>query len=255
MSTYLTNAFVLHNRPWREADRLYTLFTQKMGKVQVIVAGARKISSKLSPHLAPFSEVEAMVARGKQIDRLAGANLSERYITISSHMANQVLGQVCLEVIDVILPFGVAEAVAYQLLKETMVEINNLSSVADVKKWRTDAYKILSIFLRDILKNAGVGLMIDHCEHCQVPLAWPFGFSWTAHGFVHTACAKPEEVVDKLPGELANWLLKAEEQVILNETVLPVALQFLLSYLAGHVGKELKSVAVLKCVLGNQHAV
>jgi len=44
--TISTEAIVLRHKNWGEADRMLWLYTRKMGKVQAIAKGVRKIRSR-----------------------------------------------------------------------------------------------------------------------------------------------------------------------------------------------------------------
>jgi len=50
---------VLDKVPHRDADSRYALFTKKFGKLTAKATSARKITSKLSPHLEPGNVVQA----------------------------------------------------------------------------------------------------------------------------------------------------------------------------------------------------
>ena len=72
--TYLTPAIILKKYHSGDYDRQYLLYTAVGGKVTAIAKGAKKITSKLNPHLDYFSVCELMLAPGASgIERLAGA--------------------------------------------------------------------------------------------------------------------------------------------------------------------------------------
>src|SRR3989339_210174 len=79
MSSFKTEAIVLHKRPLWEADRLYVLYTPGFGKVEAQVKSAVKTSSKLAGSLEPVSLVEVMVVRGKARETIAGVGLKKRF--------------------------------------------------------------------------------------------------------------------------------------------------------------------------------
>ena len=71
--TYLTSAIILKKYDCGDYDRQFLLYTRESGKVTVIAKGAKKITSKLNPHLDYFSVCQLMLAQGATgIDRLAG---------------------------------------------------------------------------------------------------------------------------------------------------------------------------------------
>jgi len=60
-------AVVLRHSDWGEADRLLWLFTRQMGKVRAIARGARKPRSRKAGHLEPFTQVNLLLAQGREI--------------------------------------------------------------------------------------------------------------------------------------------------------------------------------------------
>ena len=79
MSSFKTEAIVLHKRPLWEADRLYVLYTPGFGKVEAQVKSAVKTSSKLAGSLEPVSLVEVMVVRGKARETIAATKSTLRH--------------------------------------------------------------------------------------------------------------------------------------------------------------------------------
>lgn len=79
--TTILHGVVLQNRPLGEYDLQTTLFTKEIGRVDVLVKGARRVRSKLRGHLEVANDVEIMVAAGRRGWRLAGCR------TVNSRMA------------------------------------------------------------------------------------------------------------------------------------------------------------------------
>lgn len=70
-----TQGIILKRADIREADRMYSAYTEDGGKVSVLAKGAGKIRSKMAGHLEPFSFSSLMIAPGKNVNHLAGASL------------------------------------------------------------------------------------------------------------------------------------------------------------------------------------
>ena len=65
MGSFLVHGIILQHNNFREVDRLLTVYTEEMGKLQVIARGARKISSKMAGSLEPLLEVQMMFVHGR----------------------------------------------------------------------------------------------------------------------------------------------------------------------------------------------
>ena len=83
--SFKTEAFVLKNIPFREADRLYTLFTSQEGLLQAVLKSAAKSNSKQAGHLPTFAKVKIMIGRGK-MDHLAGVHLIKDFSNLRSNI-------------------------------------------------------------------------------------------------------------------------------------------------------------------------
>jgi len=70
-----TSGFALRKNDYREYDRIYTVYTFDFGKISLLARGARKIKSKLAPHLEGLNEVRLNFAKGKIFNHLSGANV------------------------------------------------------------------------------------------------------------------------------------------------------------------------------------
>lgn len=78
---YRCEAIVLGRMDLGEADRILTLYSRQHGKLRVIAKGARRPLSRLGPHLEYFSRSRLMLARGRELDVITGAE------TVDAHLA------------------------------------------------------------------------------------------------------------------------------------------------------------------------
>jgi DNA repair protein RecO len=248
MSTFVTTGFVLGVRPWREGDRLYTLFTEASGKIEAVAAGSRKVASKLAPHLAPFCEVQFMLARGRVRDRLASANLLEPYLKPPYDLATLTLASTLLEVANALTRLGEPERRLIELLRQSLKELKNLPN--DLVDWRAPARWLLTNYLVAALNSTGLAVTLTQCEQCRGALVEPTSFSWTSHGFFHTAHLLPGDTATPLTADTLNWLIKATVSGVNQQDALPSAvLGFLIDYMRGHTGSELYTLKVLRSIL------
>jgi DNA repair protein RecO (recombination protein O) len=70
---YQTKGFILHGGNTGEADRIFSVFTEKLGLLPLFARSARKTSSKLRYSLSNYSFVRVAFVRGKNIWRLTDA--------------------------------------------------------------------------------------------------------------------------------------------------------------------------------------
>jgi DNA repair protein RecO len=70
---YTTDAFVLESGAGKEADKVYTLFTQELGMVRASAQGVRLLKSKLRFSMQDFSLSTVSIVRGKEWWRVVNA--------------------------------------------------------------------------------------------------------------------------------------------------------------------------------------
>ena len=75
---YTTRGIVLSERPWREADRIYSILTRDLGLVRATAIGVRKEASKLRGAIEPVSLSTISLVRGKEYWRLTSAEFIKR---------------------------------------------------------------------------------------------------------------------------------------------------------------------------------
>lgn len=87
---------MLSRMDFAEADRILTIYSRQHGKLRVIAKGARRPLSRLGPHLEFFSRSQLMLARGRELDLVTGAETLDAHLAIrddleayghASHMA------------------------------------------------------------------------------------------------------------------------------------------------------------------------
>lgn len=83
---YRTEAVVLSRTDYSEADRIFTLYTPKLGKIRVIGKGVRRPNSRLGPHLEYFSRCQLMLAKGRDLDVITGAETIDSHIELRSDL-------------------------------------------------------------------------------------------------------------------------------------------------------------------------
>ncbi len=162
MPYYRDKAIVLRVRGLRDHDRYYTVFTAEHGKVTLLAKGLRKTRSKMSPHMAAFGVVDVMIARGKILDRLAGANMVESRRGVLDSLERSSVVQSFNLAVDGLTRFEYPEQRIFDLLCEVMETIEDLPELALAS--RTIVFDAAILKLLDIL---GHGLELDVCVSCR----------------------------------------------------------------------------------------
>ncbi len=73
-------AIVLKKKEVGETDRLYTLYTESVGKLQLVAKGVRKPEAKLAGQLETLTQGLVIIVKGRGAGKIAGAVAEKSYL-------------------------------------------------------------------------------------------------------------------------------------------------------------------------------
>ncbi len=160
--TYTTSAIVLHNSPFREYDKLVTLYTETHGKVTALARGTLKIKSKLAGHLEPLVHASCMIAQGRTFDVIAQSCAENVFSAIRENFLKTVTAHVALEAVNACTHEGLEDELIFNHLHCFLVALEhtelNESGIAR---------QMASMFLYKLLKLLGHEPSIEKCAQCK----------------------------------------------------------------------------------------
>lgn len=157
--SFKTDALVLKVSPWREADRLYYLFTPQEGMIKAVLKSAAKPGNKLAGHLLPFTKVRVMIGRGK-IDHLAGVNILHNFKNLKNNLKNISLASSVAEL------FLAGEVGSNKTTEFFLLE--DIFSILDRPELSLEKKLLLvRVFLWKFLSLSGWQPHLESCFICQ----------------------------------------------------------------------------------------
>ncbi|MBU0648625.1 DNA repair protein RecO [Patescibacteria group bacterium] len=254
--TFRTESIVIKKEPWREVDRLYTLYTRRAGKLKVLARGSRKFESKLAAHMEPFLISDVMIARGKQFDKLAGSEQVSAYARIDKDLSKLAILNYCFEVLDSLTSFGQRDDKTFDLVKELLeiVEQNHLSL--------EHGSSLPRVFVLKLLAQLGYKPELNQCLECKRDARGPeFFFNSGRGGILCGACARQPKNQAFEQTQMSGQARQALKQwhdaglfEFLRADLQKDTVQYLNDivddFLKYHIEKELKSEAYLREVVG-----
>jgi DNA repair protein RecO (recombination protein O) len=84
-------AFLLHQRPWGEAGRIYELFSREYGRLSVFAHGVRGAQARLASVLQPFVPLLVSWAGRGEAPRLTGAELNREQLVAGTLPRERIL--------------------------------------------------------------------------------------------------------------------------------------------------------------------
>ncbi|HOX41708.1 MAG TPA: DNA repair protein RecO [bacterium] len=155
-----TPGIVIKGMNFGEADKILTVFTQRLGKVKVLAKGVRKIKAKLAGALEPFVLSNLELYDGKTFYHVTGAVIDESYPTVHENL-NKIAAVFYLgELID-----------AFENEEQKSPQVFDLfvNALRALEKHENNSF-VGTIFSIGLLRLTGFWGELFACIHCHEPL-------------------------------------------------------------------------------------
>jgi DNA repair protein RecO (recombination protein O) len=140
MPLYPEQGIILRTMRLGEADRIVTVFTQGSGKVRAVAKGVRKTKSKFGGRLEPFTHVDLLLYRGRELDIVTQCETLTSFRGIREDYLRFAAGEAILEVTDRVAEDRERNVRQFMLLLGALRALSNgdePSSVVDAYLLRT----------------------------------------------------------------------------------------------------------------------
>jgi len=127
--TFRAQAVVLKHKDWGEADRLISLFTLEHGKIRAIAKGVRKLKSRKAGHLEPFTLVNLMLAKGRDIPIITQVETIKPFFAIRKDMLLTTYASYAVELLDRFTYEEGENQALFRLLTKTLERINDSNKI------------------------------------------------------------------------------------------------------------------------------
>ncbi|TET84317.1 MAG: DNA repair protein RecO [Anaerolineales bacterium] len=117
---YRTEAVVLRRQDLGEADRLLVAYSLDRGKLRLIAKGVRRPRSRKAGHLEPFTRVQLLLARGRELDIITQAEAIEMYPGVREDLIHLGQAAYVVELLDRFTVEREANRALYRLLVHTL---------------------------------------------------------------------------------------------------------------------------------------
>ncbi|MFB6225718.1 MAG: DNA repair protein RecO [Candidatus Paceibacteria bacterium] len=116
---------VLTKRDHRESDEIVTFLSKEKGKIQLLAKGTKKIKSKNSYLLEPFSFVDVQTARGKTWNRVTKVDGLEYFKELREDHNKGLIAGYSAKLVDKVLEEGEDTPGVFKLLLEWLSYLKN----------------------------------------------------------------------------------------------------------------------------------
>ena len=157
---YQTEAIIIKKTKLGEADRILTLYTPHLGKIQAVAKGVRRPRSKLSGHLELLTYSLVSLARGRNLDTVTGSQTINSFLPLKSDLWLTSCALYITELVNQFTADHVENYPLFRVLLETMGEL-----------CRADNRELtLRYFELHLLNEVGYRPQLQQCVACQTPL-------------------------------------------------------------------------------------
>jgi len=197
---YQTEAIIIKKIKLGEADRILTLYTPYLGKIQAVAKGVRRPRSKMAGHLELLTHSLVSLARGRNLDTVTGCQTINSFLPLKSDLELTSYALYVIELIDQFTADHIENYPLFQLILETMHRLSQ----------GNNNELILRYFELHLLNLVGYRPQLGQCVSCHSPLqAITNSFSPRAGGVLCPNCLKSQPLtyhlsVDAL--KVLRWL-------------------------------------------------
>lgn len=131
--TYSSKGIILARKSYSEADRILSIFSEKMGRTSLIAKGVRKPKSKKRGAIEVFSEVSYSAAKGKSLDIMTEVEMINSFPKIRKSLKKVSVAYFYMETIGRLSTEDDVNKELYNLLKKYL---KRLPSVRKLKEER-----------------------------------------------------------------------------------------------------------------------
>jgi DNA repair protein RecO (recombination protein O) len=200
---------VLSRIDFGEADRVVTIYSRQYGKQRVVVKGARRPLSRLGPHLEYFCRSQLMLAKGRDLDVVTGAETVDAHLALRADLDAYGHASHMVELVNRLTEERQEAVIVYELLA------GSLQLLAE----GIDPYHVTRHFELALLNHVGFRPELLRCVECREPLTQaPHPFMAELGGFLCEQC-QPRGVALRHITVDAQKYLRAVERSGLGATV------------------------------------
>ncbi|MBI4188434.1 MAG: DNA repair protein RecO [Chloroflexi bacterium] len=158
--TYQTEAIIIKKTKLGEADRILTLYTPELGKIQAVAKGVRRPRSKLAGHLELLTHSLVSLARGRNLDTITGSQTIDSFLPLKSDLRLTSYALYALELVNQFTAEHIENRPLFQMLLGVMQQLCQPA----------DSELALRYFELHLLNAVGYRPQLQQCVVCHQPL-------------------------------------------------------------------------------------
>lgn len=194
---YTTAAIVLRQRKLGDTDKILTLYSANMGKLDAVAKGVRKAKSRLAGHVEPLTQATFQLARGKSLDIVTQVETIESFQAVRGDLDRLSRALYSCELLDRFIEPHAENFGLYRLLLDTLRRLAT----------RDDLDTAVRYYEMSLLDALGYRPEVDECVTCRERLQAVVNY-WSAGagGVVCPRCRRDESAVRPISANAVKLL-------------------------------------------------
>ncbi|MGH2545317.1 MAG: DNA repair protein RecO [Actinomycetota bacterium] len=157
MPLYKEQGIVLGSIKLAEADKIVTILTQGEGKIRAVAKGIRRTTSRFGARLEPFTHVNVMLYRGRNLDTVTQVEILAPFRAVRDDYALFSAGEAMLEA---------ADKVAEEHERNLRLFLLLLHGLRALETGPADPAAVAEAYLLRLLGLSGFGPSLGACAVC-----------------------------------------------------------------------------------------
>lgn len=180
-------AIILNSRDYRENDKMVTAYSRQLGKIEILVRSAKKITSKLAHLTSGLYALSSLVVEpGRNFYHLIGGGAKKYFKKIVSDSAKNVRTGRILNIVDKMTKLEKPDPKSFDLLIKTLEKID------DSPSGKTEI--LIYAFLIKLLSFLGYKPEIKKCLICHKATRDKTYFSLNQGGIICENCKNNKKI-------------------------------------------------------------
>lgn len=244
MSLTKSKCFVIKSIDYSETTKIFTLFSERYGKIQVIAKGIKKDKSKLSGVVQNFNMIEASFYfhEDKSLFTLSDASIITCYGSLGSDMLKFALVCFVFEIIDVSIVENMENHTIFGLLDNFLTKLNDAKS---------NLIDITMPVLYQLISELGYMPLTNSCVSCgrEEYLDYFLFSSGTVCSDCNVSKKDSIKINPSIPKIIDKYFKSDMNYIKLDKTQINILLEIAAESIQYHYERRLKSYQFLKSVL------
>jgi DNA repair protein RecO (recombination protein O) len=127
-----TEAIILKTADQNETDRFLTVYSEKLGKINIQAKGVKKVESKLRGHIEAISYSQLILVEGKNSLILKDAFLLDQFLNIKKDLEKIKIAKQIANLIDEAMVGQERDNDIWKLILETFKILEDIKDTKDI---------------------------------------------------------------------------------------------------------------------------